>query len=429
MATLLRRASLRRAIASAAAASCPESYRQGICGSTFHCRDFATKAKKKTKSSGTDSGEENMSKKDLALHQAIDQITSSFGKGAIMWLGRCEGHREVPVVSTGSFSLDMALGIGGLPKGRVVEVYGPEASGKTTLALHVIAQAQKLSGGGYCAFVDAEHALDPSLAEAIGVDTSNLLLSQPDSAEQALSLVDTLIRSGSVDVVVVDSVAALVPKTELDGEMGDAHVALQARLMSQALRKLSHSLSLSQTILLFINQIRATVTTFGGFGGPKEVTSGGNALKFYASVRLNIRRIGLVKRGEETIGSQVTVKIVKNKHAPPFRTAQFELEFGKGICRSSELFELGLKHKLIKKSGGSYYSFNEQQFHGKDNLKSFLTANESVAKELEMELRRLIETEAPKREEAEDDLLGDLGEEIVRPEASSEEDLAALIEA
>ncbi|KAM0926067.1 hypothetical protein ACQ4PT_003895 [Festuca glaucescens] len=427
MATLLRRASLRRAIASAAAASCPESYRQGVCGSTFHCRDFATKAKKKTKSSGTDSGEENMSKKDLALHQAIDQITSSFGKGAIMWLGRSEGHRQVPVVSTGSFCLDMALGIGGLPKGRVVEVYGPEASGKTTLALHVIAEAQKHAS--YCAFVDAEHALDPSLAEAIGVDTSNLLLSQPDSAEQALSLVDTLIRSGSVDVVVVDSVAALVPKTELDGEMGDAHVALQARLMSQALRKLSHSLSLSQTILLFINQIRATVQTFGGFGGPKEVTSGGNALKFYASVRLNIRRVGLVKKGEETIGSQVNVKIVKNKHAPPFRTAQFELEFGKGICRSSELFELGLKHKLIKKTGGAYYSFNEQHFHGKDNLKSFLTANETVSKELEAELRRLIEAEAPKKQEAEDDLLDDLPEEIVRPEASSEEDLAAVIEA
>ncbi|KAE8768331.1 DNA repair protein recA-like protein 3, mitochondrial [Hordeum vulgare] len=440
MATLLRRASLRRAIASAAA-SCPEvktlpapalsaSYRQVICGSSFHCRDFASKAKKKSKSSGTDSGEENMSKKDLALHQAIDQITTSFGKGAIMWLGRSEGHREVPVVSTGSFSLDLALGIGGLPKGRVIEVYGPEASGKTTLALHVIAEAQKLSGGGYCAFVDAEHALDPTLAESIGVDTSNLLLSQPDSAEQALSLVDTLIRSGSVDVVVVDSVAALVPKTELDGEMGDAHVALQARLMSQALRKLSHSLSLSQTVLLFINQIRSKVQTFGGgFGGPQEVTSGGNALKFYASVRLNIRRIGMVKKGEEIIGSQVTVKIVKNKHAPPFRTAQFELEFGKGICRSSELFELGLKHKLVKKTGGAYYSFNEQQFHGKDAVKSFLTKNEGAAKELEMELRRLIQTEPPRKQEAEDDMLGDLPEETVRPETSEEEDLAAIIEA
>ncbi|KAL5227261.1 hypothetical protein ABZP36_015526 [Zizania latifolia] len=427
MATLLRRASLRRAIAAAAAASCPESYRKGICGSTFHPRDFSSKAKKKTKSSGNDSGEENLSKKDLALHQAIEQITSAFGKGAIMWLGRSEGHREVPVVSTGSFSLDLALGIGGLPKGRVIEVYGPEASGKTTLALHVIAEAQK--SGGYCAFIDAEHALDPTLAESIGVDTNNLLISQPDCGEQALSLVDTLIRSGSVDVVVVDSVAALVPKSELDGEMGDAHVALQARLMSQALRKLSHSLSLSQTILLFINQIRSKVSTFGGFGGPMEVTSGGNALKFYASVRMNIRRIGLVKKGEETIGSQVVVKIVKNKHAPPFKNAQFELEFGKGICRSSELIDLGLKHKLIKKTSGAYYYFKDTTFHGKEALKSYLTVNESVGKELEMNLRKLIETEAPKRQEDKGDLLSDFPEETVTSETSSEEELAAVIEA
>ncbi|RCV28605.1 hypothetical protein SEVIR_5G422300v4 [Setaria viridis] len=427
MATLLRRVSLRRAIAAASySSSHPESYKQGICGSTFHCREFSSKAKKKSKSSGTDSGEENMSKKDLALHQAIDQITSAFGKGAIMWLGRSQGHRDVPVISTGSFALDMALGTGGFPKGRVIEVYGPEASGKTTLALHVIAEAQK--NGGYCAFVDAEHALDPALAESIGVDTNNLLLSQPDCAEQALSLVDTLIRSGSVDVVVVDSVAALVPKTELDGEMGDAHVALQARLMSQALRKLSHSLSLSQTILLFINQTRAKVATFG-FGGPTEVTSGGNALKFYASVRLNIKRIGLVKKGEETIGSQVAVKIVKNKHAPPFKTAQFEIEFGKGICRSSELVELGLKRKLIKKISGAYYSFNDITFHGKDNLKSYLTENESVAKDLEMQLKKLMETEAPKEQEAEGGSPSDLPEEIVTPETSSEEDLAAVVEA
>ncbi|PUZ53450.1 hypothetical protein GQ55_5G053400 [Panicum hallii var. hallii] len=426
MATLLKRVSLRRAFAAATASSShPESYTQGICGSTFHYREFSSKAKKKSKSSGTDSGDENMSKKDLALHQAIDQITSAFGKGAIMWLGRSQGHRDVPVVSTGSFALDMALGTGGLPKGRVIEVYGPEASGKTTLALHVIAQAQK--NGGYCAFVDAEHALDPALAESIGVDTNNLLLSQPDCAEQALSLVDTLIRSGSVDVVVVDSVAALVPKTELDGEMGDAHVALQARLMSQALRKLSHSLSLSQTILLFINQTRAKVATFG-FGGPTEVTSGGNALKFYASVRLNIKRIGLVKKGEETIGSQVAVKIVKNKHAPPFKTAHFEIEFGKGICRSSELVELGLKRKLVQKAG-AMYTYNDMSFRGKDNLKSYLTENECVAKDLEMKLRKLLETEAPKEQEAEDGSLSDFSEEIVAPETLSEEDLAAVVEA
>lgn len=424
MATLLRRASLRRAIA--AASSHLESYKQGICGSTFHGREFATKAKKKTKSSGSDSGEENLSKKDLALHQAIDQITSAFGKGAIMWLGRSQGRRDVPVVSTGSFSLDMALGTGGLPKGRVIEVYGPEASGKTTLALHVIAEAQK--NGGYCAFVDAEHALDPALAESIGVDTNNLLLSQPDCAEQALSLVDTLIRSGSVDVVVVDSVAALVPKTELDGEMGDAHVALQARLMSQALRKLSHSLSLSQTILLFINQIRAKVATFG-FGGPTEVTSGGNALKFYASVRLNIRRTGFVKKGEEIVGSQIAVKIVKNKHAPPFKTAQFELEFGKGICRSAELVELGLKHKLIQKPNSIMLSYNDLSFRGRDRLKDYLAENESVAKDLEMKLRKVMETEAPNEVEEEGSSPSDLPEVTVSPEASSEEDLGAAIEA
>ncbi|CAL4946102.1 unnamed protein product [Urochloa decumbens] len=427
MATLLRRVSLRRAIAAATSSSSShtESYKQGICGSTFHYQEFSSKAKRKSKSSGTDSGEENMSKKDLALHQAIDQITSAFGKGAIMWLGRSQGHRDVPVISTGSFALDMALGTGGLPKGRVIEVYGPEASGKTTLALHVIAEAQK--NGGYCAFVDAEHALDPALAESIGVDTNNLLLSQPDCAEQALSLVDTLIRSGSVDVVVVDSVAALVPKTELDGEMGDAHVALQARLMSQALRKLSHSLSLSQTILLFINQTRAKVATFG-FGGPTEVTSGGNALKFYASVRMNIKRIGLVKKGEETIGSQVAVKIVKNKHAPPFKTAQFEIEFGKGICRSSELVELGLKRKLVQKAG-AMYTFNDMSFRGKENLKSYLTENEGVAKDLEMKLRKLMETEAPKEQEADGGSLSDLPEEVVAPETSSEEDLGAVGEA
>ncbi|KZV21609.1 RecA DNA recombination family protein [Dorcoceras hygrometricum] len=346
--------------------------------------------KRKSKSDNGDSGEENMSKKDLALKLALDQITASFGKGSIMWLGRSVTPRHTPVVSTGSFALDIALGIGGLPKGRVVEIYGPEASGKTTLALHVIAEAQKQ--GGYCVFVDAEHALDPALAEAIGVNTKNLLLSQPDCGEQALSLVDTLIRSGSVDVVVVDSVTALVPKGELDGEMGDAHMAMQARLMSQALRKLSHSLSLSQTILIFTNQIRSKLSTFG-FGGPTEVTCGGNALKFYASVRLNIRRTGLVKKGEEAIGSQVHVKIVKNKHAPPFRTAEFELQFGKGISRESELIDLGCKYKFITKSG-SFFNMNGQNFHGKEALKIHLSENGSEREELMKLLReKLIDVE------------------------------------
>ncbi|URD80522.1 DNA repair protein recA [Musa troglodytarum] len=271
-------------------------------------------------------------------------------------------------------------------QGRVVEIYGPEASGKTTLALHVIAEAQK--NGGYCAFIDAEHSLDPALAKVIGVNTDNFLLSQPDCGEQALSLVDTLVRSGSVDVVVVDSVAALVPKTELDGEMGDAHVALQARLMSQALRKLTHSLSQSQTLLLFINQVRSTVKTFG-FGGSSEVTSGGNALKFYSSVRLNVRRFGLVKKGDETLGSNVLVKIVKNKHAPPFKTAQFELEFGKGISRESEMVELGCKHEFITKRG-AFYGFDGKSFRGKEALKLYLMENEGVREELTMKLREKI---------------------------------------
>ncbi|GAB4837792.1 hypothetical protein Ancab_027315 [Ancistrocladus abbreviatus] len=324
-----------------------------------------------------------MPKKDLALQKALDQITSQSGNGSIMWLGRSVATRHVPVVSTGCFALDIALGIGGLPKGHVIEIYGPEASGKTTLALHVIAEAQKL--GGYCAFIDAEHALDPTLAEAIGVNTQNLLLAQPDCGEQALSLVDTLIRSGSVDIVVVDSVAALVPKGELDGEMGDADMAMQARLMSQALRKLSHSLSLSQSVLLFISQLRAKLNTFG-FGAPAEVTCGGNAFKFYASVRLNTKRIDLVKKGEDTTGSQVQVKIVKNKHAPPFKTVVFELEFGKGISHESEIIDLGVKHKFITKNGLFFY-LNGQQFHGKEALKRYLLQDGSASEELMLKLR------------------------------------------
>ncbi|KAF5945908.1 hypothetical protein HYC85_016136 [Camellia sinensis] len=279
---------------------------------------------------------------------------------------------------------------------------------------------------GYCVFVDAEHALDPALAEAIGVNTENLLLSQPDCGEQALSLVDTLIRSGSVDVVVVDSVAALVPKGELDGEMGDAHMAMQARLMSQALRKLSHSLSLSQTILIFVNQVRAKLSTFG-FGGPTEVTCGGNALKFYASVRLNIRRTGLVKKGEETVGSQVLVKIVKNKHAPPFRTAQFELEFGKGICQETELIELGSKHKFITK-GGAFYSMNGQSFRGKDAIKQYLAANPSVKEELMMKLReKLLDSEEDKGKESEAEAVDtDPTGAVVSSDTTDEEEISAV---
>lgn len=416
MARLLRNASfLKQSIFS------PPGFRKGLLATFSQLSNFSSKGKKKAKSDGSDSGEENMSKKDVALQQALDQITTSFGKGSIMWLGRSVSSKQIPVVSTGSFGLDIALGIGGLPKGRVVEIYGPEASGKTTLALHVIAEAQKQ--GGYCVFVDAEHALDPTLAEAIGVNTKNLLLSQPDCGEQALSLVDTIIRSGSVDVVVVDSVAALVPKGELDGEMGDAHMAMQARLMSQALRKLSHSLSLSQTILVFINQVRAKLSTFG-FGGPTEVTCGGNALKFYASVRLNIRRVGLVKKGEETVGSQVLVKIVKNKHAPPFRTAQFELEFGKGICRESELVELGIKHKFVTKIGGAYYSMNDQSFKGKDAIKQYLIEDQNTREELMLKLREKLTDVHPDKENEGIDIA--LTEEVISPDTSDEEAVTAI---
>ncbi|THG03268.1 hypothetical protein TEA_028365 [Camellia sinensis var. sinensis] len=349
-------------------------FRKGVFVTSSIC-NFSTKGKKRSKSDGSDSNDENLSKKELALKQALDQITTSFGKGSIMWLGRSTSHKQVPVVSTGSFSLDIALGIGGLPKGRVVEIYGPEASGKTTVALHVIAEAQKQ--GGYCVFVDAEHALDPALAEAIGVNTENLLLSQPDCGEQALSLVDTLIRSGSVDVVVVDSV-------------------------------------------------RAKLSTFG-FGGPTEVTCGGNALKFYASVRLNIRRTGLVKKGEETVGSQVLVKIVKNKHAPPFRTAQFELEFGKGICQETELIELGSKHKFITK-GGAFYSMNGQSFRGKDAIKQFLAANPSVKEELMMKLReKLLDSEEDKGKESEAEAVdADPTEPVVSSDTTDEEEISAV---
>ncbi|CAN1340287.1 DNA repair protein recA homolog 3, mitochondrial [Linum perenne] len=366
----------------------PDLLKGGLCGTSSRVCNFATKGRRKSKSDGSDSSEDDLSKRDVALQQALDHINSTFGKGSIMWFGRAIAPRNLPVVSTGSLLLDVALGTGGFPKGRVVEIYGPEASGKTTLALHLIAEAQKQ--GAYCVFVDAEHALDSSLAEAIGVNTENLLLSQPDCGEQALSLVDTIIRSGSVGVVVVDSVAALVPKSELEGEMGDAHMAVQARLMSQALRKLSHSLSMSQTILIFINQVRSKISTFGGFGGPQEVTCGGNALKFYASVRLNIKRIGLVKKGEEvgssTVGSRVQVKVMKNKLAPPFKTVEFDLEFGKGICQASEIIELGLKHKILTKAG-SFYTYEDKRFHGKDALKAFINEKEDAREEMKMKIK------------------------------------------
>lgn len=354
-------------------------------GTNFQAYNFSAKGKKTSKSDASgESGEEKLSDKEAALQAALSQIASTFGKETVMWLGRSDVPRNVPVIPTGSLGLDIALGVGGLPKGRVVEIYGPEASGKTTLGLHVIAESQK--SGGYCVFIDAEHALDASLAESIGVDTKNLLLAQPDCGEQALSLVDTFIRSGSVDVVVVDSVAALVPRSELEGEMGDAHMAVQARLMSQALRKLSHSLSRTQTLLIFLNQVRAKLGTFGGFGGPSEVTSGGNALKFYASVRLNIRRIGSVKKGEEIIGNQTLVKVVKNKLAPPFRNAEFELEFGRGISCEAEILELGSQCGLVSKSG-AFYRINEEHLRGKETAKKYLREHHDVRDDLLRKIR------------------------------------------
>ncbi len=325
---------------------------------------------------------ENMDK-NKALEAALSQIERAFGKGSIMRLGQRELAVETEVVSTGSLGLDIALGIGGLPRGRVVEIYGPESSGKTTLALQVIAEAQKKGGTG--AFVDAEHALDPTYAKKLGVDVENLLISQPDAGEQALEIADTLVRSGAVDVLVVDSVAALVPRAELEGEMGDSHMGLQARLMSQALRKLTSSISRSQCLVVFINQIRMKIGVM--FGNP-ETTSGGNALKFYASVRLDIRRIGAIKDRDEVVGNQTRVKVVKNKLAPPFKMVEFDIVYGEGISKSGELIDLGAKAGIIEKSG-AWFSYNGQRIgQGRENAKQFLKENKDVAAEIERAIRQ-----------------------------------------
>ena len=320
--------------------------------------------------------------KDKALDAALSQIEKAFGKGSIMRLGQDNAHADIEAISTGSLGLDLALGIGGMPRGRIVEIYGPESSGKTTLALSVIAQAQKK--GGTCAFIDAEHALDPSEAKKIGVDIENLLISQPDAGEQALEITDTLVRSGAVDVLVVDSVAALVPKAELEGEMGDSHMGLQARLMSQALRKLTSTVSRSNTLIIFINQIRMKIGVM--FGNP-ETTTGGNALKFYASVRIDIRSIGKIKDKEDIIGSQTRVKIVKNKVAPPFKIIDFDIMYGEGISKLGEIIDLGVDNGIIKKSG-SWFSYGDQKLgQGRDAVKEALKNNDALRDEIETKVR------------------------------------------
>ena len=317
-----------------------------------------------------------------ALAAALSQIEKQFGKGSIMRLGENEVVKDIQVVSTGSLGLDIALGVGGLPRGRVVEIYSPESSGKTTLTLQVIAEMQKL--GGTAAFIDAEHALDAQYAQKLGVKIQDLLLSQPDNGEQALEIVDMLVRSASVDLIVIDSVAALTPKAEIEGEMGDAQMGLHARLMSQALRKLTASISRSNTMVIFINQIRMKIGVM--FGNP-ETTTGGNALKFYASVRLDIRRTGAIKKGDEVIGSETRVKVVKNKVAPPFKQAEFDILYGEGISREGEIIELGVVHKLVEKSG-AWYAYNGEKIgQGKDNAREYLKEHPEVAKEIEAKVR------------------------------------------
>ncbi|HEV7802853.1 MAG TPA: recombinase RecA [Burkholderiales bacterium] len=320
--------------------------------------------------------------KTKALTAALSQIEKQFGKGSIMRMGEADIAKDIEVVSTGSLGLDIALGIGGLPRGRVVEIYGPESSGKTTLTLSVIAEMQKL--GGTAAFIDAEHALDPQYAAKLGVDVEQLLISQPDNGEQALEIADMLVRSGSVDVVVVDSVAALVPKAEIEGEMGEPQMGLQARLMSQALRKLTANIKRSNTLVIFINQIRMKIGVM--FGNP-ETTTGGNALKFYASVRIDIRRIGSIKKGEEVIGSETRAKVVKNKVAPPFRNAEFDILYGEGISREGEIIELGVEHRIVEKSGAWYTYGKDRIGQGKDNVREYLREHPEVAREIEAKVR------------------------------------------
>lgn len=338
--------------------------------------------------------------KRKALDAALGQIEKQFGKGSIMRMGDNGAIRDIDSVSTGSLGLDVALGIGGLPRGRVVEIYGPESSGKTTLTLHAIAEMQKM--GGTAAFVDAEHALDPIYAEKLGVDIDNLLVSQPDTGEQALEITDSLVRSGAVDIVIVDSVAALTPKAEIEGDMGDSHMGLQARLMSQALRKLTANIKRTNTLVIFINQIRMKIGVM--FGNP-ETTTGGNALKFYSSVRLDIRRIGAIKKGDEILGNETRVKVVKNKVSPPFKQVEFDILYGQGISREGEVIDLGVKEKLIEKAG-AWYSYQGQKIgQGKDNVRQFLKDNPEIYETLQVQIKERLmpKPRASKESEAVDE--------------------------
>ena len=336
--------------------------------------------------------------KKKALAAALGQIEKQFGKGSVMKMGDGSVIRDIDVVSTGSLGLDIALGVGGLPRGRVVEIYGPESSGKTTLTLHVVAEMQKL--GGTAAFVDAEHALDPQYAAKLGVDVDELLVSQPDTGEQALEITDMLVRSSAVDVIVVDSVAALTPKAEIEGDMGDSHMGLQARLMSQALRKLTANIKRSNTLVIFINQIRMKIGVM--FGNP-ETTTGGNALKFYASVRLDIRHIGAIKKGDEILGNETRVKVVKNKVAPPFKQVEFDLLYGEGISREGEIIDLGVKHDIVDKAG-AWYSYNGDRIgQGKDNVRNFLKENPEMAQEIEARVRAIMLPKDMPKEEIEEE--------------------------
>ena len=357
--------------------------------------------------------------KKKALAAALGQIEKQFGKGSVMKMGDGSVINDIEAVSTGSLGLDIALGIGGLPRGRVIEIYGPESSGKTTLTLHVVAEMQKL--GGTCAFVDAEHALDPTYAEKLGVDIDELLVSQPDTGEQALEITDMLVRSAAVDVIVIDSVAALTPKAEIEGDMGDSHMGLQARLMSQALRKLTSNIKKSNTMVIFINQLRMKIGVM--FGNP-ETTTGGNALKFYASVRLDIRRIGAIKKGDEILGNETRVKVVKNKVAPPFKQVQFDLLYGEGISRHGEIIDLGVKYELVDKAG-AWYSYNGERIgQGKDNVRNFLKEHPEMSNEIEARIREIVlPTEMPEEEIAEEKAKA----KDIKPEKGAEEE--ELVEA